>query len=221
MPDQDGYALVAKLRTLDRAQGRPLLAIALTGHASGIDRERALLAGFDAHVGKPIERTCSCVPSRRSSRSGSSSAARARACCARGGRGSCGRELTWNRGAGWPAGRDWRVTARLSAMKREPARVHSRGDRDCGGGVAGGAAFQGRRNAAGPRADSGRSRRLACRCRRSGSVAFTSGRCGRGGERPAVRDAVDRGITFLDNCWDYNGGASEERYGRALRDGYG
>src|SRR6185369_9222053 len=29
MPDQDGYALVAKLRTLDRAQGRPLLAIAL------------------------------------------------------------------------------------------------------------------------------------------------------------------------------------------------
>jgi len=55
MPDQDGYALVAKLRMLDRAEGRPLLAIALTGHASGIDRERALLAGFDAHVGKPIE----------------------------------------------------------------------------------------------------------------------------------------------------------------------
>jgi len=55
MPDQDGYALVAKLRMLDSAEGRPLLAIALTGHASGIDRERALLAGFDAHVGKPIE----------------------------------------------------------------------------------------------------------------------------------------------------------------------
>jgi signal transduction histidine kinase len=55
MPDQDGYALVEKLRLLDRAGGRPLLAIALTGHASGIDRERALLAGFDAHVGKPIE----------------------------------------------------------------------------------------------------------------------------------------------------------------------
>lgn len=35
-----------------------------------------------------------------------------------------------------------------------------------------------------------------------------------------VRTAVDRGITFLDNCWDYNGGASETRMGLALRDGY-
>jgi aryl-alcohol dehydrogenase-like predicted oxidoreductase len=35
-----------------------------------------------------------------------------------------------------------------------------------------------------------------------------------------IRTAVDSGITFLDNCWDYNGGASEERMGKALRDGY-
>jgi predicted aldo/keto reductase-like oxidoreductase len=35
-----------------------------------------------------------------------------------------------------------------------------------------------------------------------------------------VRTAVDTGITFLDNCWDYNGGASEIRMGKALRDGY-
>src|SRR5437660_1220555 len=35
-----------------------------------------------------------------------------------------------------------------------------------------------------------------------------------------VRTAVDNGINFLDNCWDYNGGASEERMGKALRDGY-
>ena len=35
-----------------------------------------------------------------------------------------------------------------------------------------------------------------------------------------VRSAIDRGITFMDNCWDYNGGASEIRMGRALRDGY-
>jgi aryl-alcohol dehydrogenase-like predicted oxidoreductase len=35
-----------------------------------------------------------------------------------------------------------------------------------------------------------------------------------------VRKAVDGGITFLDNCWDYNDGASEERMGLALRDGY-
>lgn len=35
-----------------------------------------------------------------------------------------------------------------------------------------------------------------------------------------VRTALDSGITFLDNCWDYNGGQSEIRMGKALRDGY-
>src|SRR6267154_5898888 len=35
-----------------------------------------------------------------------------------------------------------------------------------------------------------------------------------------IRTALDNGINFLDNCWDYNGGASEERMGKALRDGY-
>jgi aryl-alcohol dehydrogenase-like predicted oxidoreductase len=35
-----------------------------------------------------------------------------------------------------------------------------------------------------------------------------------------VREAVDRGITFMDNCWDYNEGRSELRMGKALRDGY-
>jgi predicted aldo/keto reductase-like oxidoreductase len=35
-----------------------------------------------------------------------------------------------------------------------------------------------------------------------------------------VRTALDRGITFLDNCWDYNKGKSEERMGKALKDGY-
>jgi aryl-alcohol dehydrogenase-like predicted oxidoreductase len=35
-----------------------------------------------------------------------------------------------------------------------------------------------------------------------------------------VRTAIDRGITFMDNCWDYNHGASERRMGKALRDGY-
>jgi uncharacterized protein len=35
-----------------------------------------------------------------------------------------------------------------------------------------------------------------------------------------VRTALDNGINFLDNCWDYNGGASEERMGKALADGY-
>ncbi|HEX4167397.1 MAG TPA: aldo/keto reductase [Bryobacteraceae bacterium] len=35
-----------------------------------------------------------------------------------------------------------------------------------------------------------------------------------------VRSALDRGITFLDNCWDYADGVSEIRMGKALRDGY-
>src|ERR1700682_6318124 len=35
-----------------------------------------------------------------------------------------------------------------------------------------------------------------------------------------VRAAIDRGINFLDNCWDYKGGQSEVRMGKALRDGY-
>jgi len=35
-----------------------------------------------------------------------------------------------------------------------------------------------------------------------------------------IRSAIDRGLTFMDNCWDYNGGASETRMGKALHDGY-
>jgi aryl-alcohol dehydrogenase-like predicted oxidoreductase len=35
-----------------------------------------------------------------------------------------------------------------------------------------------------------------------------------------LRAAIDRGITFMDNCWDYNDGISEVRMGQALRDGY-
>src|SRR5437867_7569092 len=35
-----------------------------------------------------------------------------------------------------------------------------------------------------------------------------------------IQSAIDRGLTFLDNCWDYNGGVSEIRMGKALRDGY-
>jgi aryl-alcohol dehydrogenase-like predicted oxidoreductase len=35
-----------------------------------------------------------------------------------------------------------------------------------------------------------------------------------------IRAAIDGGITFLDNSWDYHGGESEKRMGKALRDGY-
>jgi predicted aldo/keto reductase-like oxidoreductase len=35
-----------------------------------------------------------------------------------------------------------------------------------------------------------------------------------------IRAAIDHGLTFMDNCWDYHGGESERRMGKALRDGY-
>lgn len=35
-----------------------------------------------------------------------------------------------------------------------------------------------------------------------------------------IRTAIDRGVSFMDNCWDYNDGESERRMGKALRDGY-
>src|ERR1700676_5600176 len=41
-------------------------------------------------------------------------------------------------------------------------------------------------------------------------------------ERPAIRllqAAIDAGITFLDNAWEYNAHVSEERMGKALADG--
>jgi aryl-alcohol dehydrogenase-like predicted oxidoreductase len=35
-----------------------------------------------------------------------------------------------------------------------------------------------------------------------------------------IRTAIDSGINFMDNCWDYNDGRSEKRMGKALKDGY-
>jgi signal transduction histidine kinase/CheY-like chemotaxis protein len=55
MPADDGYELVRRVRAVEREQGRRLPAVALTAYARRQDRERALGAGFDAHVPKPVE----------------------------------------------------------------------------------------------------------------------------------------------------------------------
>jgi len=55
MPDQDGYELVRRLRSLPVEKGGATPAIALTGYASRKDRERALGSGYQKHMAKPIE----------------------------------------------------------------------------------------------------------------------------------------------------------------------
>jgi PAS domain S-box-containing protein len=55
MPDQDGYELIRKLRTLPIEKGGAIPAVALTGYATRKDRERALSSGYHQHMAKPIE----------------------------------------------------------------------------------------------------------------------------------------------------------------------
>jgi signal transduction histidine kinase/ActR/RegA family two-component response regulator len=55
MPDEDGYDFIRKLRALPPEKGGQIPAIALTGYASRKDRERALAAGYNQHIAKPIE----------------------------------------------------------------------------------------------------------------------------------------------------------------------
>ncbi|RKH68756.1 response regulator [Corallococcus llansteffanensis] len=55
MPGEDGYSLIRRLRALPPDQGGQTPAIALTAFARMEDRTRALLAGFQMHVPKPIE----------------------------------------------------------------------------------------------------------------------------------------------------------------------
>ena len=53
MPEEDGYALIRRVRALEHAAGGHLPAIALTAFASQSDREQALEQGFDEHLSKP------------------------------------------------------------------------------------------------------------------------------------------------------------------------
>jgi len=55
LSDEDGYALIRQIRQHEAEHGGFLPAIALTGYARADDRARALAAGFQAHVPKPVE----------------------------------------------------------------------------------------------------------------------------------------------------------------------
>jgi CheY-like chemotaxis protein len=55
MPGEDGYSLIRRVREWERARGAYLPAVALTAYGRGEDRMRALSAGFQMHVAKPVD----------------------------------------------------------------------------------------------------------------------------------------------------------------------
>jgi signal transduction histidine kinase/CheY-like chemotaxis protein len=54
LPDTDGYELIRKIRDIERALGRYTPAVALTAYPRVEDRARALQAGYQMHVSKPV-----------------------------------------------------------------------------------------------------------------------------------------------------------------------
>jgi signal transduction histidine kinase/CheY-like chemotaxis protein len=57
MPGEDGYSLISKVRSFPPEQGGRTPAIALTAYVRGVDRQRALNSGFEAHLAKPVNST--------------------------------------------------------------------------------------------------------------------------------------------------------------------
>jgi CheY-like chemotaxis protein len=55
LPGLDGYGVAEKLREIRRTKGFPRRLIAMTGYGQAEDRRRALAAGFDAHLVKPVD----------------------------------------------------------------------------------------------------------------------------------------------------------------------
>lgn len=55
MPGEDGYELIRKIRALDSQEGKRVPAVALTAFARSEDRRRAIGAGFNMHLSKPVE----------------------------------------------------------------------------------------------------------------------------------------------------------------------
>jgi CheY-like chemotaxis protein len=57
MPEEDGYVFIQQLRALPESRGGRTPAVALTAYARFEDRTKALVAGFNMHVPKPVEPT--------------------------------------------------------------------------------------------------------------------------------------------------------------------
>jgi PAS domain S-box-containing protein len=55
MPGKDGYFLIQEIRSLPAEEGGLVPAVALTAYATAADRQRALAAGYQEHVAKPVE----------------------------------------------------------------------------------------------------------------------------------------------------------------------
>jgi CheY-like chemotaxis protein len=55
MPIEDGYSLLARIRAFSPEQGSDVPAVALTSFADEDDRRRALAAGFQVHMAKPVD----------------------------------------------------------------------------------------------------------------------------------------------------------------------
>ena len=54
MPEMDGYQLMRRIRA-GEARGQRLPSLALTAFARAEDRKKALLAGYQAHMSKPVD----------------------------------------------------------------------------------------------------------------------------------------------------------------------
>lgn len=57
MPHEDGYSLIKKIRSRKTKHSEKIKAIALTAYTTQEEINRALSAGFDAHLGKPFKVT--------------------------------------------------------------------------------------------------------------------------------------------------------------------
>ena len=55
MPDEDGYSLIHRVRAAEAGRAETTPALALTGYARSVDRTKALSAGYQMHMAKPVD----------------------------------------------------------------------------------------------------------------------------------------------------------------------